>query len=112
MNDSKSILFGDMLRGNTDKIILSTLEKEDLYGYKINKLLESKTNQEFYLNEATLYTTFQRLEKAGYISSYWDRGDSLPKKKFYTITQEGIKHLNQCKVEWAKARSIIDLFLS
>ena len=112
MNDNKILLFGDMLRGYTDKIILSILETEDSYGYKINKLLESESNQEFYLNEATLYTTFRRLEKAGYIISYWDESDSLRKKKFYTITQEGRKHLYQCKVEWIKARNIIDLFLS
>ncbi|MDD3712999.1 MAG: PadR family transcriptional regulator [Candidatus Izemoplasmatales bacterium] len=112
MNDNKSILFGDMLRGYTDKIILSTIENEDLYGYRINKILELKTNQTFYLNEATLYTTFQRLEKAGYITSYWSHGDSLPKKKYYSITKDGIQYLNQSKKEWHRTRDIIDLFLS
>ena len=61
----------DLIRGNTDTIILAHLEKGDSYGYKINKAIKDSTNGDFELKEATLYTAFKRLEELGCISSYW-----------------------------------------
>ncbi|MBU1144582.1 MAG: PadR family transcriptional regulator, partial [Firmicutes bacterium] len=71
MNEKKNSLFGDLLRGNTDKILLSILMREDSYGYRVNKILNEETNHLFSLNEATLYTTFKRLEQEHLIKSYW-----------------------------------------
>jgi PadR family transcriptional regulator PadR len=111
MNDNKNVIFGDTLRGYTEKIILSILSNEDLYGYKINKIIESRTNHSLIFNEATLYTTFQRLEKFRYITSYWVKNDNLPKKKYYAITKEGVSFLANCKFEWKRTKELIDLFL-
>ena len=61
----------DLIRGHTDTIILSQLMAGDSYGYQINKNIQEKTNQEYELKEATLYSAFRRLEQAGYICSYW-----------------------------------------
>lgn len=111
MSDNKNVIFGDTLRGYTEKIILSVLSGEDLYGYKINKIIETKTEQSLFLNEATLYTTFQRLEKFRYITSYWVKNDNMPKRKYYSITKEGVDFLTKCKDEWRRTRELIDLFL-
>ena len=110
MNDSQS-LFGDMLRGNTDKIILSILLKADSYGYKINKILEDETQQRFSLNEATLYTTFKRLEMEGYITSYWQENQMNQKRKYYSITSQGKEYLIQSKKDWIEATKIINYFI-
>lgn len=61
----------DLIRGNTDTIILAQLRLGDSYGYKINKAIQRKTRSQYELKEATLYTAFRRLEENGYISSYW-----------------------------------------
>ena len=59
----------DILRGHTDTIILARLTEGDSYGYIINKTIQEKTQGAFELKEATLYTTFRRLEQAGLIES-------------------------------------------
>ena len=54
----------DILRGYTDTIILAQLAEGDSYGYVISKNVQEITRGELQLKEATLYTTFRRLEAA------------------------------------------------
>ena len=44
------------------------LLQDDSYGYQINKAILEKTDGQYELKEATLYTAFRRLENAGYIA--------------------------------------------
>ena len=53
---------GDLIRGHTDAIILARLLRGDSYGYEINKVIATLSNNRFELKEATLYTAFKRLE--------------------------------------------------
>lgn len=61
----------DLIRGNTETIILARLIEKDSYGYEINKSIKEKTDNEYELKEATLYSAFRRLEQGGMIESYW-----------------------------------------
>lgn len=104
------ILTGDLLRGHTDAIILSLLKKEDNYGYNLNVLIEEISNGNFILTEATMYTSLKRLEKNNYIISYWKDGINT-KRKYYSITETGIKYLDEHILSWYNARKIINKFM-
>ena len=101
----------DLIRGNTDTIILAHLEKGDSYGYKINKAIKDSTNGDFELKEATLYTAFKRLEELGCISSYWGDEHTGARRRYYTITSTGIAHLERLRKEWENSRNIIDILI-
>jgi PadR family transcriptional regulator, regulatory protein PadR len=101
-------LVGDILRGHTDTIILSLLEDKDSYGYEINHTIASSTNKQFILTEATLYTAFKRLEKAGYITSYWQDGLNQTKRKYYSITESGKQILELKRENWMVAQTILN----
>lgn len=101
----------DLLRGHTDTIILSQLIKGDTYGYAINKVIKENTNNMYELKEATLYSAFRRLEQAGYISSYWGNEDKGARRRYYTITELGIKIYEQNKKDWEEAKNLIDTLI-
>ncbi|MFQ8630941.1 MAG: PadR family transcriptional regulator [Intestinibacter bartlettii] len=101
----------DLLRGHTDTIILSQLIKGDTYGYAINKVIKENTNNMYELKEATLYSAFRRLEQAGYISSYWGNEDKGARRRYYTITELGIKVYEQNKKDWEEAKNLIDTLI-
>lgn len=61
----------DLIRGNIDPIILSVLIPKDNYGYSIIKEIYRKSGERFELKEPTLYSSLKRLEKGGYVESYW-----------------------------------------
>lgn len=102
----------DLIRGHTDTIILSQLMLADSYGYQINKTIQEKTNQEYELKEATLYSAFRRLEEAGYICSYWGNETTGARRRYYTITKEGREAFHHLKDEWEHAKMLIDRLIS
>ena len=102
----------DLIRGNTETIILAQLMQGDSYGYVINKAILCKTERQFELKEATLYTAFRRLEDAGCICSYWGDETTGARRKYYSITDTGRKTYAQRKQEWNSAKELIDKLLA
>lgn len=98
----------DIIRGHTDTIILAQLIKKNSYGYEINKYIKEKTNNEYELKEATLYTAFRRLEEAGYITSYWGDEATGARRRYYSITNAGIEAYQRNKEDWDKTKDLID----
>lgn len=98
----------DLIRGNTDTIILAHLMHKNSYGYEINKSIIEKTNGQYELKEATLYTAFRRLEEMSMITSYWGDENSGARRRYYSITDLGKKYYEQSKVDWKNAKNLID----
>lgn len=98
----------DLIRGHTETIILSFLYKEDSYGYEINKSIKERTNNEYELKEATLYSAFRRLEKSGMIKSYWGNQEKGPRRRYYSITPLGKALYKQNKLDWESTKKLID----
>ena len=98
----------DLLRGNTDTIILRFLYEKDSYGYELNKNIRSLTDNAYELNEATLYTSFKRLEKNGWITSYWGNENSGARRRYYRITTEGKKAYEQNLSDWENAVKMME----
>ena len=98
----------DLIRGNTDTIILSCLETGDSYGYKINKTVSAIAGGGFEMKEATLYTAFKRLEESGCITSYWGEENTGARRRYYKITEQGRAVLAQLRRDWEESKAIID----
>ena len=98
----------DILRGYTDTIILAQLAGGDSYGYEINKVIATLSNNRFELKEATLYTAFKRLEESGSITSYWGNEATGARRRYYAITEQGRKNYEALLEEWKDARAMID----
>lgn len=88
------------MKGSTGILLLSLIEKEDLYGYEIAKRLKGKSNDLYSMGEGTMYPALQRLEKNGFIKSYWVDLESGSRRKYYTITQDGKNELIQKLRQW------------
>ena len=98
----------DMIRGNTDTILLRFLCEKDSYGYEINKQILKLTDGQYGLNDATLYTAFKRLERAGYITSYWGNENQGSRRRYYTVTQEGRAAYEANRNEWQNAKHLLE----
>lgn len=98
----------DLIRGNTDTIILNILRQNDSYGYEIYKRIIELSGNQYELKEATLYTAFRRLEQEGFIISYWGDETQGGRRKYYRITEEGEEKYKQNKKDWDFAKEILD----
>ena len=97
----------DILRGYTDTIILGQLYHGDSYGYVISKNVQEITGGELQLKEATLYTTFRRLEGAGVIESYWGNENAGARRRYYHLTDTGRKLYEENLADWRRYRAVI-----
>ena len=55
--------------GLIDMFVLLLLQEEEMYGYKIRKEIEKRTNNVFKIKEGTLYGPLYRLNKRGLIAN-------------------------------------------
>ena len=102
---------GDLIRGHTETIILARLMQRDSYGYEINKVISTLSNNRFELKEATLYTAFKRLEELGYIASYWGDSGAGARRRYYTIPPAGREACHRLLGEWQETKDIMDKLL-
>lgn len=89
----------EMLKGTTEVMVLKMLNKEPMYGYGLIKKFDIVSNGIFKFKEGTLYPILHALEKKSFIESYWDSGDGR-KRKYYKITDLGLKQLSVKQNEW------------
>lgn len=102
----------DLIRGNTETIILAQLMKGNNYGYMINKAILGMSGGRFELKEATLYTAFRRLEDEGCIVSYWGDETTGARRRYYSITDLGRESYRLRRKEWKTAQALIDKLVS
>lgn len=102
----------DLIRGNIDTIILTTMLDGDKYGLDIIKDVEIKSNGTYELKQPTLYSCLKRLENQELISSYWLDSDIGGRRHYYKLTEKGRDSLLKKQEEWAKSKFIIDNLLS
>ena len=103
---------GDLIRGHTDAIILARLLRGDSYGYEINKVISTLSNNRFELKEATLYTAFKRLEETGQIMSYWGSEATGARRRYYRITPAGREAYHEQVGVWEATKEIIDRLIA
>ncbi len=90
----------DLIHGNTGLLVLALIGKKDMYGYQIIKELREKSENVFDLKEGSLYPVLHALENDGLITSYIEETDSARKRRYYKITDKGIKELGKKKDEF------------
>lgn len=88
-------------RGLLDVSVLAAIKSEDSYGYKIIKDMKPYIE----LSESTLYTILKRLETAHMLTVHTAE-HSGRLRKYYHITDEGLKRIEDFKREWKEILSI------
>ena len=78
----------ELLKGSTTVLILSILNRKDMYGYEMIKEIDLRSKGIFSFKEGTLYPILHNLENANYIESYWDNSSIGRKRKYYKILLE------------------------
>ncbi|MDD3397406.1 MAG: PadR family transcriptional regulator [Clostridia bacterium] len=88
----------DLPRGQLSTIILSVLTEGDKYGYEILSEIKEKSNGTLIIKQPSLYSALSRMEKQGYITSYWQDGNIGGRRHYYSLSDLGknhVEHLDQ-----------------
>ena len=88
-------------RGLLDVSVLTAIKNGESYGYKIIKDVRPYIE----MSESTLYTILKRLENAGMLTVRSAEHEGRL-RKYYRITEDGIKRIEDFKEEWRQVMSI------
>ena len=94
MTSDKSIMSGSM-----GMLILKLLSEKDMYGYEMIDTLRQRSENVFELKAGTLYPLLHSLEEKGMLTVY-EKEYVGKVRKYYSITKQGIKLLDQKTEEW------------
>ncbi len=102
----------ELIRGHVDTIILNSLAERDRYGYEILDIISDLSEGRYEIKQPTLYSCLKRLEKQGFISSYFGDESNGGRRRYYQLTEKGRETLEQDQREWEFSRTIINKLLS
>lgn len=105
------MISSDVIRGYNDTIILCLLRDAPSYGYEISKQIKRISEEKYIIKETTLYSAFTRMEKNGYIESFYGSETGGKRRTYYKITDTGEKYYRQKCEEWDVTKEVIDRFV-
>ena len=83
-------------KGVIELCVLSLLNRRDHYGYE----LVQKISSEIRISEGTIYPLLKRLKEQGYFDTYLKESKEGPSRKYYALTELGIKEKDKLEKEW------------
>lgn len=88
-----------LISGSTTMLLLKLLEEKDMYGYEMIEALRERSQNVFELKAGTLYPLLHSMEEKGLLAVYEkEAGNKV--RKYYNITKQGRKILDEKKAEW------------
>ncbi len=105
------MISSDVIRGYNDTIILYLLLDGASYGYEISKNIKELSEEKYIMKETTLYSAFDRLEKNGYIESFYGDETFGKRRTYYRITHNGIAYYKEKCEEWELTKDVINRFI-
>lgn len=85
-------------KGTLTFIILNILKENEYYGYEL--IEEIRKHTEIEIAEGTLYPLMNRLKSENLVESKWvEQATGIP-RKYYSLTETGIKTLVQMNEYW------------
>lgn len=106
-----SLISSDIIRGYNDTIILYLLLEGPSYGYEVSKKIKERSEEKYIIKETTLYSAFNRLEKNGYIESFYGTETNGKRRTYYQITEKGREYYNEKCEEWDLTKKVVEKFI-
>lgn len=97
----------ELIGASSIPIILSILSGGESYGYALIQKVKELSDGKIEWGEGTLYPVLHKLEKKGFIESFWKQSESGRKRKYYRVTEGGVKELESEKEQWSLMNTII-----
>ena len=104
---------------HSELVVLSVLAEGPSYGYAIGKSIASRSDGHFKLSASGMYPLLTKLEKNGWVTTSWeevkaagaDPDSSGRRRKWYTLSPKGEKHLEKRIEHHRQMQTILDGFV-
>lgn len=101
----------DVVQGTLDMLVLRALQLEPMHGWGITERIEQWSEQVLQLGQGTLYPALYRLERQGFVRSDWRVTDNNRRARYYSLTAQGRRHLEDSLAHWRRMSRAVNLVL-
>jgi PadR family transcriptional regulator PadR len=92
----------DLLQGTLEVLILRSLQLGPNHAYGIARFLKRQSENEFLVDNGSLYPALQRLLQRGWIKAEWKTSPNARRAKYYRLTPLGRKQLVAATSKWRR----------
>lgn len=101
----------EILQGTLEMLVLKLLSLEPMHGWGLSYRLRQISHDVFDVNQGSLYPALQRMLRRGLIKSEWRVSDNNRRARYYSITAQGKRQLNEEVTDWERAAGAINRVL-
>lgn len=92
----------EFLQGTLEVLILRSLQLGPNHAYGISQFLEQQSDNEFLVDNGSLYPALQRLLQRGWIAGQWKTSPNGRRAKYYRLTPTGRRRLIAAASKWRR----------
>jgi transcriptional regulator len=97
----------DLVQGTLDLLILKILALEPMHGWAIAERLKQMSKEVLQVGPGSLYPALHKLEGEGWVKAEWSVNEAKRRVKFYSITRQGRKRLQEEAAGWKRLSGAI-----
>jgi PadR family transcriptional regulator len=101
----------DLLQGTLDLLILKVVQFGPIHGYAIAQRIQQISKDVLQVQQGSLYPALHRLENRGWLKADWRDSETGREAKFYSLTKNGQKQLEEETSQWERLSSAVALIL-
>ncbi len=98
-----------MRKGVLELCILSVISNEEVY---TSNIMDALKEARLLVVEGTIYPLLTRLKNDGLLSYRWEESTSGPPRKYYRLTETGIKVLESLKDNWKQLSDSVNSLIN
>lgn len=91
-----------LLQGTLEVLILRSLKLESNHAYGISQFLKQQSEDEFLVDNGSLYPAIQRLLQRGWITAQWKTSPNGRRARYYSLTPSGRRQLVKATSKWQR----------
>jgi PadR family transcriptional regulator, regulatory protein PadR len=92
----------DVVQGTLDLLILKALSVESFHGWGISARIQELSGDVFNIGQGSLYPALHRMEKRGWVTSYWRTTANNRIARYYQLTADGRAALADEVASWRR----------
>jgi len=96
-------------RGVLEYCVMALLRNGERYGVEL--LRELGAIDALVTSEGTIYPLLSRLRKDRLVETAWRESPTGPPRRYYRLTPDGMKALDEFTAEWSRFRDGVEYFL-
>jgi PadR family transcriptional regulator PadR len=101
----------DLLQGTLDVLILKIVAMGPVHGYAITQRLQQMSRDVLQVQQGSLYPALHRIEKRGWVRAEWAASETGREARFYTLTREGRRQLDDQRANWMRLSTAVTTVL-